>query len=124
MTVAEKLISKLKNPALATDKAYIAGAWIGEGQGGKHFDVTNPATGEVVATLPDLGVAETAAAIDKAYVAQKSWAAKTGKERAVVLRKLFDLMVEKIGEFILVNAAVVVHTLETAYTPPFDHYIP
>ncbi len=94
MTVAEKLISKLKNPALATDKAYIAGAWIGEGRGGKHFDVTNPATGEVVATLPDLGVEETAAAIDKAYVAQKSWAAKTGKERAVVLRKLFDLMVE------------------------------
>jgi acyl-CoA reductase-like NAD-dependent aldehyde dehydrogenase len=43
--------------------------------------------------LPDLGVDETKAAIDAAYVAQKDWAAKTGKERASVLRKLYDLMV-------------------------------
>jgi succinate-semialdehyde dehydrogenase/glutarate-semialdehyde dehydrogenase len=43
--------------------------------------------------LPDLGVDETRAAIDAAYVAQKDWAAKTGKERASVLRKLYDLMV-------------------------------
>jgi succinate-semialdehyde dehydrogenase/glutarate-semialdehyde dehydrogenase len=47
----------------------------------------------VIATLPDLGVEETRAAIDAAYVAQKDWAKKTGKERAAVLRKFYDLMV-------------------------------
>ncbi|MBU2329481.1 MAG: NAD-dependent succinate-semialdehyde dehydrogenase [Alphaproteobacteria bacterium] len=62
-------------------------------QSGKSFDVTNPATGEVIATLPDLNKAEIPKAIDAAYVAQMTWAKKTGKERAVVLRKLNDLMV-------------------------------
>lgn len=93
MAVAENLISKLKDPTLAIDKAYVAGDWVAASNSGKTFDVTNPATGEVVATLPDMGVEETRVAIDKAYGAQKSWAAKTGKERAAVLRKLFDLMV-------------------------------
>ncbi|THF49676.1 NAD-dependent succinate-semialdehyde dehydrogenase [Allorhizobium terrae] len=93
MTISETLLSKLKDPSLAIDKALIAGTWLAASESGKTFDVTNPSTGDVVATLPDMGRSETARAIDAAYKAQKLWAAKTGKERAGVLRKLFDLLV-------------------------------
>ncbi|OLP46341.1 NAD-dependent succinate-semialdehyde dehydrogenase [Rhizobium oryziradicis] len=93
MTISEKLLSQLKDPSLAIDKALIAGSWLDASESGKTFDVTNPSTGDVVATLPDMGRSETARAIDAAYKAQKLWAAKTGKERANVLRKLFDLLV-------------------------------
>ncbi|TWD50689.1 succinate-semialdehyde dehydrogenase/glutarate-semialdehyde dehydrogenase [Agrobacterium vitis] len=93
MTISETLLSKLKDPSLAIDKALIAGTWLNASESGKTFDVTNPSTGDVVATLPDMGRSETARAIDAAYKAQKLWAAKTGKERAGVLRKLFDLLV-------------------------------
>ncbi len=45
----------------------------------KTFDVINPATGEVLASLPDMGAAETTAAIDAAYIAQVAWAAPPGQ---------------------------------------------
>ncbi|MBL0371748.1 NAD-dependent succinate-semialdehyde dehydrogenase [Rhizobium sp. KVB221] len=93
MTISEKLLSKLKDPSLAVDKALVAGEWLAASDSGKTFDVTNPSNGEVIATLPDMNRAEAARAIDAAYAAQKAWAKKTGKERAAVLRKLFDLMV-------------------------------
>ncbi len=60
---------------------------------GKTFDVTNPARGDVIATVADLGRKECARAIAAADKAQKDWASWTGKERAAVLRKWFDLMV-------------------------------
>jgi succinate-semialdehyde dehydrogenase/glutarate-semialdehyde dehydrogenase len=93
MTISPTLISKLKDPSLVIDKALIAGAWISKSDSGQTFNVTNPSNGEVIATLPDMNRAETARAIDAAYKAQKEWAKKTGKERAVVLRKLYDLIV-------------------------------
>ena len=93
MTISQTLLSKLKDTSLATDRALSDGEWIVAGDAGKTFDVTNPSNGEVIATLPDMGRAETARAIDAAYKAQKLWAAKTGKERAAVLRKLYDLLV-------------------------------
>ena len=93
MTISQKLVSMLKDPSLATDKALIAGKWVAVSDSGKTFDVTNPSTGELVATLPDMGRKEAARCIEAAYRAQKLWAAKTGKERAAVLRKLFDLLV-------------------------------
>ena len=93
MTISQSLLSKLKDPSLVTDKALIAGEWVAKSDSGETFDVTNPANGEVIATLPDMNRAETARAIDAAYKAQKAWAKKTGKERAAVLRELYDLMV-------------------------------
>ena len=81
----------LKDPSLLADKAYVAGEWI-EADDGSSFEVTNPARGDVIARVPNLGRAETARAIAAAAVAQKDWAARTGKERAAVLRKWFDLM--------------------------------
>jgi succinate-semialdehyde dehydrogenase / glutarate-semialdehyde dehydrogenase len=93
MTISKILTDKLNDPTLATDKSLVGNDWQATSQSGKSFDVTNPATGEVIATLPDLNKAEVTKAIDTAYVAQKTWAKKTGKERAAVLRKLNDLMV-------------------------------
>ncbi|MHB0950927.1 MAG: NAD-dependent succinate-semialdehyde dehydrogenase [Allorhizobium sp.] len=93
MSISNLLTSKLKDASLATDKALVGADWLSVSESGKTFDVTNPATGDVIATLPDLGKAEVTRAIEAAHKAQKVWARKTGKERAGVLRKLFDLMV-------------------------------
>ena len=93
MTISNILASKLKDASLATDKALVGDEWVSASSSGKTFEVTNPATGDVIAVLPNLGQAEVARAIEIADKAQKNWAKKTGKERAGVLRKLFDLMV-------------------------------
>jgi succinate-semialdehyde dehydrogenase / glutarate-semialdehyde dehydrogenase len=85
------LASLLKDPTLLVTKAYVAGQWI-DADDGTTFEVTNPARGDVICHLPNLGRAETARAIAAAEVAMKEWAARTGKERAAVMRKWFDLM--------------------------------
>lgn len=69
--------------------ALIDGQWV---SGTKTFPVTDPATGETIAHVPDLGAAETRDAIDAAARALPAWSAKTAKERAQILRKWFDLM--------------------------------
>jgi succinate-semialdehyde dehydrogenase/glutarate-semialdehyde dehydrogenase len=93
MSISNLLTAKLKDATLVTDKAYVGTEWVATASDGKTFDVTNPATGEVIATLPNLGKTEVIKAIDAAHSAQKAWAKKTGKERAAVLKKLNDLMV-------------------------------
>ncbi|OWO91365.1 succinate-semialdehyde dehydrogenase (NADP(+)) [Rhizobium esperanzae] len=77
---------------LLRDAGYINGVWT-SGDAAKTFDVLNPATGEQLASLPDMGAAETRAAIDAAYAAQPAWAARPAKERSQILRKWFDLIV-------------------------------
>ncbi|NNE88916.1 MAG: NAD-dependent succinate-semialdehyde dehydrogenase, partial [Silicimonas sp.] len=74
-------------------KAYVGGEWC-DADDGATFDVSNPARGDVIAQVADLSRTETARAIAAAEAAQKDWAAWTGKERAAVLRKWFDLMVD------------------------------
>ncbi|NGQ90512.1 NAD-dependent succinate-semialdehyde dehydrogenase [Rhodobacter sp. HX-7-19] len=91
------LASLLKDPTLLVTKAYVAGEWI-DADDGTRFDVTNPARGDVICTLPNLGRAETARAIAAAEAAMKDWAARTGKERAAVLRKWFDLMMANVDD--------------------------
>ncbi|WP_375688168.1 NAD-dependent succinate-semialdehyde dehydrogenase [Pseudooceanicola sp. LIPI14-2-Ac024] len=86
------LKSLLKDPSLLVEAAYLAGEWV-EGENGT-FDVVNPARGDVIAKVANLSRAQIAKAIDAAYEAQKDWASWTGKERAAVLRKWFDLMME------------------------------
>ena len=85
------LKSLLKDPTLLATQAYIGGQWV-DGDNGT-FDVTNPARGDVVAQVADLSRAQVAGAIAQAEAAQKNWAAMTGKERAAILRKWFDLMI-------------------------------
>ena len=86
------LKSMLKDPSLLAEKAYIDGEWV-DGDNGT-FPVTNPARGDVIANVADLSRAQVARAIASAEAAQKEWAKWTGKERAAVMRKFFDLMME------------------------------
>jgi succinate-semialdehyde dehydrogenase/glutarate-semialdehyde dehydrogenase len=82
---------RLNNPQLLRDKAYVNGEWAGA-DSGATFEVTNPATGAVLACLPDMLEGETRRAIEAANAAWAPWAAKTAKERAVILRNWFNLI--------------------------------
>ena len=86
------LKSMLKDPSLLAEQAYSGGQWT-DGDSGT-FEVRNPATGAVIANVADMSRAQVAKTIAAAEAAQKEWAKWTGKERAAVLRKFFDLMME------------------------------
>ena len=90
MADATDLKSILKDPSLLETRAYIGGQWV-DGDDGT-FDVTNPARGDVIAKVANLSRAQVAGAIAQAEAAQKEWAKWSGKERAAVMRKWFDLM--------------------------------
>ncbi|MFV1493090.1 NAD-dependent succinate-semialdehyde dehydrogenase [Phaeobacter sp. JH18-32] len=79
----------LSDPSLLEDRAYINGQWR---DSSTRFKVTNPAEGTVIAVVADCSISDVQQAIEAAHMAQKDWAAWTGKERAAVLRKWFDLM--------------------------------
>ena len=79
---------KLADPALLREQCYIDGKWMGVAKD----PIINPATGDVLARVPDFGAAETTLAIEAAERAFKPWAKKLAKERANILRKWFELM--------------------------------
>ncbi len=82
----------LSDPKLFREACYIDGAWVaGDGPG---IAVDNPATGEVIGHVPTLGAAETRRAIDAAARAFPAWSARPAKERAAVLRRWFELMLQ------------------------------
>ena len=81
----------LSDPSLLKDKCYVAGQWIG---GAATIAVTNPVDDSVIGHVPKLGAAEARRAIEAAETAQKLWARKTAKERGLILRKWFALMME------------------------------
>ncbi len=91
LDVVTDLPSLLKDPTLLSAKALVAGEWL-DADDGSTFDVTNPARGDIICSVPNMSRVETARAIAAAAVAQKEWAARTGKERAQIMRKWFDLM--------------------------------
>lgn len=82
----------LKDPTLLETRAFLGGRWV-SADDGATFPVVNPARGDVIAEVADLGREEVARAIDAAESARHDWAARTGKERAAVLRAWYDLMV-------------------------------
>lgn len=81
----------LRDPSLLEHRGYLAGKWV-EGQ--RTFPVLNPATGETIAEVADLGVTEIREAIDRAFAAQKSWAACSAKERCAILLRWQAVMLE------------------------------
>ena len=83
----------LSDTDLLRTGAYIDGQWVDADDGGT-FEVTNPANGEVIATVASCGTAETRRAIDVAENAMRSWRKTTVKERAALLRRWFNLMME------------------------------
>jgi succinate-semialdehyde dehydrogenase / glutarate-semialdehyde dehydrogenase len=84
---------KLKDTALLREQCFIDGRWTGADDGGT-IEVQNPATNAKLGTIPKMGTAETRRAICAASVAMVGWAAKTAKERAVILRRWFDLIMQ------------------------------
>ncbi|MEH6546321.1 MAG: NAD-dependent succinate-semialdehyde dehydrogenase [Sneathiella sp.] len=83
----------LNDPDLLRMQGLIGGVWC-DADSGETLEVKNPATGEVVGTTPLMGAAETRRAIEAASAAMPAWAGKTAKERANILRKWHDLMLE------------------------------
>jgi succinate-semialdehyde dehydrogenase/glutarate-semialdehyde dehydrogenase len=83
--------------SLARSQCYVDGRWIGE----PKVPVTNKATGEIMARVPDFGETETRAAIEAARLAQPAWARLLAKERARLLRRWFDLIIANTRELAL-----------------------
>jgi succinate-semialdehyde dehydrogenase/glutarate-semialdehyde dehydrogenase len=82
---------KLRDPELLRTRAFIDGEWVTAASGATH-EVKNPATGEVLGTVPVMGAAETRQAIEAASTALPAWAARTAKERAATLRRWYELL--------------------------------
>ena len=87
------MIPKLKNSTLFHEQCYIDGKWI-DADSKATMVVTNPADGSRIGTVPEMGAVETRCAIDAAYAAWSLWRARTAKERAVILRRWYELVME------------------------------
>ena len=83
----------LKDPSLFRQRCYIDGAWADADDGGT-IDVDNPADNSVIGTVPRMGAGETRRAIEAANDAYPDWRARTGRERAAILRRWYELVIE------------------------------
>jgi succinate-semialdehyde dehydrogenase/glutarate-semialdehyde dehydrogenase len=95
---------QLKDPSLLRQQGYINGEWT-DADGGATLAVTNPATGEQIGTVPVMGAAETKRAIDAANAAWPAWRKKPAVERARILRKWNDLILENTDDLALLMTA-------------------
>ncbi len=91
MPLRQPMLRHLKSPDLFGAIDHVPALVVPAG--GRRFEVFNPSTGELLAELPDMGVEETRAAIDKAYVAQAGWAGLTARERSEMLWQWHQLIV-------------------------------
>ncbi|MBO9126271.1 MULTISPECIES: NADP-dependent succinate-semialdehyde dehydrogenase [unclassified Rhizobium] len=82
---------QLKDPTLFRQAALVGGDWI-EADPANSIAVDNPATGEIIGRVPNLGAEETRSAIEAARTAQVEWACRTAKERSVILRRWYELV--------------------------------
>jgi len=94
----------LQDPSLFRQANHVDGKWI-EAASGNTIAVKNPATGEVIGTVPALSATETRAAIEAAHRAQPGWRAHTAKERATILRRLNDLMLANSDDLAMIMTA-------------------
>ena len=94
----------LKDPTLLRQSNYIDGKWV-EADSGKTVIVKNPATGEPIGEVPAMGAAETRRAIDAAHRVQPAWRAMLAKERAAILRKLYELMLANTDDLATIMTA-------------------
>lgn len=85
-------LSALQDPTLLKTQALIDGQWVDAADSAHRFDVTDPATGALLASVPNLGAAETEAAIAAANRAWASWAKLPAKARSAILMKWFHLL--------------------------------
>ena len=94
----------LKDSSLLKQLCYINGQWMAA-DSGHTINVTDPATGDVIGTIPKMGTHETHLAIKGANDAWPAWRAKTAKERAAIMRRWFDLMMENQEDLAVIMTA-------------------
>ncbi len=94
----------LKNRRLLRDKCPIGGEWVGADKRRTMF-ITNPSTSEIVWDVPEMGVLETRRAIQYADAVLPTWRARTAKERASILHRWFDLMMENQADLAAIMTA-------------------
>lgn len=95
---------RIEDSSLFRQQCYIDGNWA-DADDGATFEVINPADGEVLGTVPQMGATETARAIAVAEAAGPEWAAKTAKERAQILRRWYDLILENQSDLATIMTA-------------------
>ena len=83
----------MKDATLFRQQVYIDGKW-SDADSGETTAITNPSTGEVLGTVPNCGATEAKRAIEVANAAWPKWRSKTAKERAVIMRRWYELMME------------------------------
>src|SRR6266700_3552939 len=88
---------KLRDPDLLRTRAFVGGEWV-DATGGATHQVMNPATREPIGVVPEMGAAETRRAIEAAAQAFPAWAAQTAKERAVILRRWYELLMANLED--------------------------
>jgi succinate-semialdehyde dehydrogenase/glutarate-semialdehyde dehydrogenase len=91
---------QLRDPGLFRNQAFIAGTWV-PADSGATVDIANPATGALLAAVPDMGAAETRRAIEAANAAWPAWRALTAKKRGAILRAWHDLIVANADDLAL-----------------------
>jgi succinate-semialdehyde dehydrogenase/glutarate-semialdehyde dehydrogenase len=94
----------LNDPSLLRQQAYIDGAWC-DALDGRTVTVSNPATGEALGTVPHMGAQETRRAIEAAHAAWPAWRRRTAHERARILRKWNDLMLDNADDLAAIMTA-------------------
>ena len=92
---------KLNDASLLRQEAFIGGDWIAADSGGT-ITVTDPANGEALGGVPNMGGAEATRAIEAAEKAFPDWRAKTARERAVIIRRWYELMIENADDLALI----------------------
>ena len=94
-------MSQIKDSRLFRSDAYIDGSWVAASSG-KVFEVKNPADGTVLGSVADLEISQVREAIDAADAAWPAWRAKTAKERATLLIRWYDLMLENLHDLAMI----------------------
>ncbi|RMI15837.1 NAD-dependent succinate-semialdehyde dehydrogenase [Sinorhizobium meliloti] len=92
---------KLRKPELLRDRAFVAGMWV-EAPSANRITVTDPFDGSAIADLPSLGLDAVRLAIDIAHESQKAWAARPARERAVILKRWYELILENSDDLAII----------------------
>ncbi len=95
---------KLSDSSLWKERGFVGGQWIAA-DSAQTTEIRNPASGEVLGTVPDMGAPETRRAIDAAHAALPGWSKKTAAERARLMRKWFDLMLAHVEDLAIIMTA-------------------
>src|ERR1044071_6116642 len=95
---------KLSDRGLWKERGFIAGQWLAA-DSGQTTEIRNPANGELLGTVPNMGATETRRAIDAAHAALPGWSKKTAAERARLMRKRFELMLVHVEDLAVIMTA-------------------